>query len=147
MLSIKLAKISDRDTINLIMRRSLTHWCHDDDYINIFMNKLAVTDDYIKTQSVHLTYSDNQLCGFFSFKNKKELDSLFLLPEFIGKGLGRLAWNSLCEYAGKQNLTEFVIYSQPGSEGFYLKMGSEKIGEQTSFIKQGMMIPILKYKL
>lgn len=47
MLDIKPARTSDCDTINLIMRRSLTHWGHDEDYINKFMNKLAVTDDYI----------------------------------------------------------------------------------------------------
>jgi GNAT superfamily N-acetyltransferase len=129
------------------MRRSLTHWGHDVDYIDKFMDKLAVTDDYIKNQSVYLMHYHDQLCGFFSFKNKEELDSLFLLPEFIGKGLGRLAWNTLCEYAKQQNFPDFFIYSQPGSEGFYLKMGCEKIGEKKSFIKAGMMIPILEYRI
>jgi len=104
MLSIKPAKISDLDTINLIMRLSLTHWDHDEDYINKFMNKLSLTDDYIKNQSVHLIYFDNQLCGFFCVKNREELDSLFLLPEFIGKGLGRSAWNVICEHTREQNM-------------------------------------------
>ncbi|MDB4142395.1 GNAT family N-acetyltransferase [Akkermansiaceae bacterium] len=97
--------------------------------------------------SVQAIYSDNQLVGFFAIKKGKEgnyLDHLWLLPEAIGKGVGRLAFERIIEECIDLNIEDFFVVSDPDAEGFYLRQGAERIGEVES-IPQKRMLPRLKY--
>lgn len=108
---------------------------------------MRIEEEYIEEHSVQAIYSGYQLVGFFAIKKGKEgiyLDHLWLLPEAIGKGVGRLAFERVIEECIDLNIEEFFVVSDPDAEGFYLRQGAKRIGEIES-IPQKRMLPKLKY--
>ena len=56
-------------------------------------------------------------------------------------------WDACCQEAKKQGENEFIIWSDPNAENFYLKMGCQKIGVRESPMMPNRYPPILKYKI
>lgn len=65
----------------------------------------------------------------------------------IGKGVGRMLWHTCCQEAKNQGQSEFIIWSDPNAEKFYIKMGCKKIGVRKSPMMPDRHPPILKFKL
>jgi streptomycin 6-kinase len=95
------------------------------------MEKLGITHEYMKQHAIKLLHLDDRLAGFFNFSFNAdslfELENFFLHPDYIGKGIGRMLWRACCQEAKKQNENEFIIWSDPNAEKFYVKMGCEKL--------------------
>lgn len=151
MIKIKDATPSDLKQINEIMQLSKKHWKYDDEFLTKFISKFGITNEYIENHTTKLLYLDESLVGFFSFsinkENEFELDNFFLHPNFIGKGIGRKLWDACCQTAKELGQKEFILWSDPNAESFYLKMGCQKIGVRESPMMPNRYPPILKYKL
>jgi streptomycin 6-kinase len=148
---IKDASIDDLNQINHVLRSSKSYWGYDQNFLDLFMEKLGMTEEYLKKHTIKLFYVNNQLAGFYNFlindEGLFELDTFFLHPNSIGKGLGRKLWHMCCKTAKEQNKDEFIIWSDPHAENFYLKMGCEKIGVRQSPMMPDRYPPILRFKL
>lgn len=149
--SIKIATLNDLTAINYLMRISKAYWGYDDIFLDLFMEHISVTIDYLEKNSIKLLYENNTLIGFYSFSpnadKEIELDYFFLHPDYIGKGFGKKLWIACCETAKDMKLQEFIVWSDPYAEGFYLKMGCEKIGIRESFVMPNRFPPLLKFNL
>ncbi|MCX7116314.1 MAG: GNAT family N-acetyltransferase [Legionellales bacterium] len=134
----------DLDKINLLMRRSKAYWGYDEAFMGKFMQLFQMTADYLEKNTVKLfcVLEDDQCdkpIGFYSFsENMKEpeLDNFFIDPEYIGKGFGKKVWSILIEDFKSQGVSKFMLWSDPGAEVFYKKMGCVKIG-----VKKSPMMP------
>jgi len=150
-ISIKNAKLDDLEKINEILRSSKSYWGYDTEFIDSFMKKLGVTIFYMQSHTIKLFYVHDDLAGFYSFgmndENQFELDNFFLHPNYIGQGIGFKLWDACCQTAKEIGQDEFIIWSDPNAEGFYLKMGCEKIGVRSSPMMPGRYPPVLKYKI
>lgn len=148
---LKDAVADDLSSINNILRLSKAHWGYDSEYLDRFMKKLGITQAYLERHTIKLFYIDGALAGFFNFsvndENLYELDNFFLHPSYIGKGMGRKLWDACCQAASEQEKDEFIIWSDPNAEQFYIKMGCEKIGVRQSPMIPNSFPPILKFKL
>lgn len=150
-IAIRDALADDLNQINELLRISKAYWRYDNNFLDRFMEKLGITYAYMQQHAIKLFYVDDHLAGFFNFgfntDNLFELDNFFLHPDYIGKGIGRVLWQACCQEAKKQNEKEFIIWSDPHAENFYLKMGCEKIGVRQSPMMPDRYPPILKYKV
>ncbi|MNG25839.1 putative acetyltransferase [compost metagenome] len=85
--------------------------------------------------------------GYYSFFNQDEktikLDNLFVLPEYIGKGLGRLLMKHFLLNIDKTHIKTITLNSEPNAEPFYSKLGFIKVGEIETSIKDRYM-PIME---
>lgn len=137
--------------LNHIMRLSKGHWGYDEHYLNRFIDKYAITADYLKNNIVRLVYCNDTLIGFFSFlyhaDQSIELDNLFLYPEYIGKGLGKKIWSFCCATAKQDGIKKFFLWSDPYSESFYEKMCCIKIGSKNSTIDPTHSSAIFQYEI
>lgn len=137
--------------INELLRLSKAYWGYDSDFLDRFMAKLGITHAYMQQHAIKLFYVDDHLAGFFNFSFNTdglfELDNFFLHPNYIGKGIGRKLWQACCQEAKQQGENEFIIWSDPNAEPFYVKMGCEKIGVRQSPMMPDRYPPILKFKL
>ncbi|WP_372898631.1 GNAT family N-acetyltransferase [Salipaludibacillus agaradhaerens] len=107
---------------------------------------MAVTGEYIEQDPVYLIEKDYKIIAFYSFALKnKQLEALFIDPDYIGKGIGKLLWFDLLGKAKELNLKEFTLESEPYAEGFYLKMGAKKIGYTSSTVFRNL--PLMKVKV
>jgi streptomycin 6-kinase len=150
-IEIKKAELNDLDTINHLLRLSKAYWGYDEEFVNKFMGIFSMTAERLQKTTTLLFYVDGEIAGFYGFiinENKTlELDNFFLHTNYIGKGLGRKLWAACCNTAKELGENEFVIWSDPNAENFYIKMGCEKIGMKKSPIMPNRYTPILKYKM
>ena len=150
-ITIKDAISNDLKQINELLRLSKAYWGYDDEFLDRFMKKLGITHSYMEQHAIKLFYIDGHLAGFFNFSFNAndlfELDNFFLHPNYIGRGMGRKLWEACCQEAKQQDKSEFIIWSEPNAEQFYVKMGCEKIGVRQSPMMPDRYPPILKFKL
>lgn len=70
-----------------------------------------------------------------------ELDSLFVEPEHIGKGFGRLLIEHAKSTAAKMGATRLIIQGDPNAERFYLAAGAFVTGTRESGSIPGRYLP------
>ncbi|MGE7596979.1 GNAT family N-acetyltransferase [Lysinibacillus fusiformis] len=144
------AQVADSNILSNLTYRSKAYWGYTEDFLQKCKEKdaLTVTKDYIENNSVYLIEIDNKVVAFYSFAiNEQKLDALFLDPDYIGKGLGKIIWNHLLNKAKELELREFTIDSDPNAEGFYLKMGALNIGSTPSTVFPDRSLPLMKVKV
>jgi streptomycin 6-kinase len=150
-IDIKEALPENLNQINELLRISKAYWGYDAVFLDRFMERLGITDMYMQQHAIKLFCVDDYLAGFFNFGFNAdglfELDNFFLHPNYIGKGIGRMLRQACCQEAKKQRKNEFIIWSDPNAEKFYVKMGCEKIGVRQSPMMPDRYPPILKFKL
>jgi GNAT superfamily N-acetyltransferase len=74
------------------------------------------------------------------------LEWLFVDPDAIGQGLGRLLWNDVLERTRGAGFTELEIESDRFAEPFYFAMGAVRIGATLSPV-DGAELPLLRVRL
>ena len=70
--------------------------------------------------------------GFYALDDKDEgmsIEHFWILPEYIGNGLGTKLFQHAVKIAGSMNAKWLEIVSDPNAEGFYSKMGAKRIGD------------------
>ena len=145
------AKTEDLKQINQLIRLSKAHWGYDREFMDHFMEKFGCTKEYLKSAITKIYFINNELIAIYSFSTHSdglfELDYFLIHPDYIGKGLGRELWHACCTTAQGVGKDEFILWSDPNAENFYLKMGCDKIGTRKSPLLENRYAPILKFKI
>ncbi|MBK1876782.1 GNAT family N-acetyltransferase [Pelagicoccus mobilis] len=125
--------------------RSKGYWGYSQEQLELWREGLSTSPEYIAANSVRSIWHGQQIVGYFSIVKSSPplLDNLWLLPEVIGKGVGKQALTEIKTLAAQLGLSELIIISDPDAEGFYLHHGAIRIGEHPS-IPQGRMLPKLR---
>ena len=135
----------DATKLTSISRTAKKHWNYPDEWLNAWAGQLKITPKYIAANAVFKLMSNEEIIGFCSIKKDGplfEVDHLWILPEFMGKGLGtKLLHHSISNRCPKG--AKLKVYSDPNSTEFYTKFGFEKVGEFESYPK-GRFLPILE---
>jgi GNAT superfamily N-acetyltransferase len=87
--------------------------------------------------------------GFYGFQQEGGqtfLHDLFIAPEFVGRGYGRLLWTHLLGTARTAGMDAFLIESDPHAEGFYLRMGARRVGQRVAS-ETGRLLPLLQFEV
>lgn len=92
-----------------------------------------------------------ELAGFYAIEklsdNDVELEALFVLPEFIGKGVGRALMTDAIAAATRWGGRRLIIQSDPNAEAFYRSAGGEVVGTRESDSIPGRVLPIVEITL
>lgn len=149
-MKIQKAKIEDHIRLTEITKKSKSHWGYSEEQIQNWSNSLTITVEYIEQNPVFNLVEENQIIGYYSYirleNNQVELDNLFLLPEYIGKGFGSFLMNDFLERMRNEKCKRIILDSEPNAEQFYQKIGFQKIGEFETSIKNRFM-PIMEMSL
>ncbi|WP_281174842.1 GNAT family N-acetyltransferase [Kiloniella litopenaei] len=88
---------------------------------------------------------DSEIVGMASllWEDIPMIDSFWLLPENIGKGYGKQAFDLLIKEAQKLNWPSLTIVSDIYAEGFYKAMGAKRVGEVPSEVQDKMLPKML----
>ena len=126
---------------------SKKYWNYSDEWMEIWKDDLTITENFITNNYVyHLENDANEIVGFYAFvkfDNYIELDSLFVSPEYIGKGFGNLL---ITDFLSKVNEIDFdfiKLKAEPFAEIFYKKYGFETIELQLSSKIENRYLPIM----
>ncbi|WP_313717233.1 GNAT family N-acetyltransferase, partial [Kaistella carnis] len=72
-----------------------------------------------------------------------ELDHLFLVQKFIGKGFGQLLLTDFLRKAKELNTIDIILEADPNAELFYKKFGFVTYDQRESSIKE-RFLPLMK---
>lgn len=149
-MNIQKAKQEDHIRLTEITKKSKAFWGYSEEQILAWDKQLTITSAYIKNNPVFNLVEENKIMGYYSYiieeNNQVKLDNLFLLPEYIGKGLGTLLMNDFLQRMRNEKCKKIILDSEPNAEQFYQKLGFKKVGEFETSIKN-RFIPIMEMNL
>jgi len=79
-------------------------------------------------------------------ENVVKLDNLFVLPNYIGNGLGQVLMNDFIDRIKSTETKKIVLDSEPNAKKFYEKFGFTKVGQIETSIKD-RYLPIMELKI
>ena len=139
---------NDHITLTSIMRKSKSYWGYSKKQILKWQDELTISKSQIINQHVYKLVTNNMVKGFYSFKKETsdtiKLDNLFILPDYIGKGFGKLLLYDCYSKALQYNFSKILLDADPNAENFYLKFGFTVIGKKNTSIKNRFMPIMIK---
>lgn len=148
---IRRATAADAPALTEIAHQAKRHWGYPERWIEIWKDALTITTDFISNHEVHVACVDGKIAGFFAVviaNDKACLEHLWVLPEHIGTGLGKVLFKHAAGAAATTGASAMEIESDPNAEGFYKRMGSTRVGEVVSEV-EGVkrVLPLLTFDL
>jgi N-acetylglutamate synthase-like GNAT family acetyltransferase len=126
---------------------SKKYWNYSDEWMEIWKDDLTITENFITNNYVyHLENDANEIVGFYAFvkfDNYIELDSLFVSPEYIGKGFGNLLMTDFLSKVREIDFNYKKLKAEPFAEIFYKKYGFETVELQLSSKIENRYLPIM----
>ena len=129
---------------------SKASWGYDPDFLEVCRGELTLTPEFVKSSEVWVVEAERAVVGFYSLGprgQEVELAHFFVAPGAIGRGYGRLLWQHAVEAARNLGFRYLMVESDPYAEGFYQKMGAERVGEAPSTVQSGRLLPLLRFPL
>ncbi len=113
------------------------YWGYPEHWIKHWQDDLTISTEYLVTNPVFVADKDDQILGFYGLiirPEKAELDHLWVAPEHIGSGVGKQLFLHAMQSAARRSVSAMEILADPNAEGFYRKMGADRIGETVTEI-------------
>ena len=143
------ATINDDEALTKISFASKRHWKYPEEYLEIWRDELTITPLYIINNILYVAEEDGQALGYFSLVEVTEnfwsgkvlvnkgfwLDHLFILPQYIGQGIGTKLISVLKEKCKEMKIDKVSIFADPNAKGFYDKIKAHYLGEVPSSIE------------
>jgi GNAT superfamily N-acetyltransferase len=79
-----------------------------------------------------VVFSGGEPFGFYALTGtgrELELEHLWVSPAWIGTGAGRLLFEHATDLAASRGASSVKIEADPNAEGFYLRMGAKRTGQ------------------
>ena len=89
---------------------------------------------------------DVRVVGFYSLVGGGAvLDPLWVLPGWMGQGIGRTLFEHAVRRAGALGVAVVGIEADPNATGFYRRMGARRVGENASELDgRERILPLLE---
>ncbi len=115
--------------------RSKGHWGYPVTFLDRFARSHGLTAEVVAANDVRVLERAGRICGFSTVLHRGPvavLDDLWLEPEEIGHGSGRLLFEDAAVRAGASGAAAMEWEAEPGAVGFYERMGGITTGWATS---------------
>ncbi len=113
-----------------------------------FAKVISMAPDYIQKHEVWVVEETSEIAGFYGLIHHGEvceLDHLWLLPPYIGKGLGRQLFEHALQRARLACALRVEWQAEPNATGFYKRMGGRYLRTETGLL--GTPIQVLGMEL
>lgn len=139
-LTIRKAIPEEAAALSNIAVQAKAHWGYAKEQLELWGKEfLTVSSDYIRDHHVWVACSNAVAVGFSGVRihdAEAELDHLWILPEYIGQGIGKQLFLYTAKMMNEIGYPEIVFTSDPHSDGFYRKLGAERIGDYYSVLQK-----------
>lgn len=149
-IKIRLSQPNDARQMTVLAKRSKAYWGYKRALIKLWQEQLTVTEEFLQKAVGVVAHLDKKMIGFWVRECKQSTDVtdgfLFIAPEHIGSGCGRLMYDALKKEMYKKGIHSFVVEADPNAAGFYLKMGGKQIGQKESELIPGRFLPLIQFE-
>lgn len=127
------------------------HWNYPEDWIEHWRTDLTITSDFIADNEVFVAIVNNEIagcCALVVSGSLAEIEHMWITPEHMGSGVGRALFEYARDRAVALGLPSLELSADPNAEGFYERMGAERIGEiRASMDGQPRVLPRMRIEL
>jgi len=149
--TIRRAAPSEAQTLTEIALRSKAYWNYASTVIEASRRDLTISPLDIESKPFYVLEVNDHIEGFYGLSmledNAVDLEYLYIHPDTIGKGYGKMLWRHAIEQASSLGYDEVFIDSEPDAEEFYRAMGAVRIGQSASPVQPGQMLPLLHFSI
>ena len=140
----------EADELTRVAIAAKKHWGYPDEWIELWQDELTYTPEIISSSDIYVGRNEGEVVFVYSVQRlsgkEYDLGGCWIAPKYIGKGYGRILFEHLQTTLESLGCTKLIIVSDPHAEGFYLKMGAVRVGEQPSK-PEGRVLPVLEYEI
>ncbi len=132
MLSLRTAHPTDLGRLTEIAHAAKRHWGYPEEWIAAWKDDLTITAETLESYELTVASRGDEICGFSALAVTPpdlELEHMWVHPEAMGRGVGRLLFEHLRQRAREAGGERLVILSDPNAVGFYELVGARKTGE------------------
>jgi GNAT superfamily N-acetyltransferase len=145
------AKPDDAALLTDIAFAAKRHWGYPERWIESWRDVLTVWAEFIASHETYAAILDGRTVGFYALGRKDDrldLLHLWVLPDAMGRGVGRLLFMHGLERTRELGCRKLEIESDPNAEGFYQHMGAHRVGASIKEVDgQRRELPILIYDI
>jgi len=145
------AKPQDAEALTEIAHAAKRHWGYPERWIESWRETLTIRAEFIAANVAYCATEDSRAVGFYLLTSESDglhLDHLWILPDAMGRGIGRALFEHAVEEARTLGHRKFKIEADPNAEGFYARMGARRVGEAVTEIEgRQRELPLLLYEL
>lgn len=145
------AKPEQAEALSAIALAAKRHWGYPERWIEIWKPQLTFGSAYFAENESWVAEMDYTPVAFYTLLEKDGMgwiENLWVLPEYIGKGIGKKLFLDALERCGQRGYTCLQLEADPNAVGFYEKVGMKRIGERISDIEgQPRILPIMEIRL
>ena len=108
------------------------HWGYPGRWMELWRPGLEISPGFVRDNEVYVAVSGGEPVGFYALVGGGrglDLEHLWVLPAWIGTGLGRKLFGHAMRRARELGARTVTIESDPNAEGFYRRMGARRAGE------------------
>ncbi len=136
------------ESLKQIAVASKSYWGYPEALITQWAQTEIITPRAIQEDMVFKACADGTVIGWYRLiplLPVNELEDLWVLPDYIGRGVGRTLFEHAVIQAKSTGAGQFELAADPNAEPFYIRMGCRRIGECMS--EWGRAIPHMVYDL
>ena len=144
---------NDAPLLTALALRSKAYWGYSDEFIAACSEELTYTKEQIEAPQIfgHIYLSNELPVAFYVLEQTDvdvaELGALFVEPEYIGKGIGKILIKHAKEQAEKLGIATIIIQGDPNAEPFYAAIGALPCGTRESGSIPDRQLPLFMIKL
>ena len=151
MISIQRAKPEHADMLSQIAFSAKAHWGYPKHWMEMWKPQLTFSPEYFKQYQSWVAVDRRKPIAFYTLEQRNGnawLENLWVMPEYIGKGIGKALFLHAVEQSRQRGLKALQLEADPNAIGFYKKMGMYKIGERQYEIEgQPRILPTMEMLL
>jgi len=151
MLSIRCVKPGEAEVLSQIAISAKSHWNYPEHWMELWLPQLTFGPKYFETNESWAAEEDGVPVAFYTLQDRNGngwLENLWVLPEYIGKGVGKGLFLHAVELARQKGYKILQLEADPNAAGFYEKMGMRKISErQYELDGQPRILPLMEMTL
>jgi GNAT superfamily N-acetyltransferase len=141
------------DVLSKVAFRSKAHSGYDDGFKEACRQELTVRREDLESHRLTVAVDENSgtILGFHGLvatnSDDAELSALFVVPERIGTGEGRLLFEDAVRRASAEGIGRFRIEADPFAAAFYRHVGADLTGTTSSHSIHDRELPLFHYYL
>jgi GNAT superfamily N-acetyltransferase len=132
-MAIRRAQVDEHEVLSRIALEAKAHWGYCAEDLARWKADLTVSAISLAHQPTFVAERGRCIAGFFQLSfasDDPELEHFWVLPEFMGRGVGRALLGRAVQDAAERGHIKLVIDADPNAERFYTACGAVRTGEK-----------------
>jgi ribosomal protein S18 acetylase RimI-like enzyme len=145
------AKPEDVEALTEIAHAAKRHWGYPERWIEAWRDILTMRPEFIAANVAYCAMKDDNVVGFYVLTTESDglhLDHLWIIPAAMRRGIGRALFEHAVDQVRKAGFDLIKIEADPNAEGFYKRIGAQRVGTSVSEVEgEKRELPLLAYQL